>query len=63
MSEEKFRFNPEDVVLARLTEGELSNLANFDCGDNEMNSFFREEVFNEQELGMNTTLHLTQFKS
>ena len=58
MNEEKVEFNPKAVLLARLTENELCDLANFDCGDDEMNFFFREEAFAEQEIGMNTTILL-----
>ncbi len=44
--------------MARLSKDELSDLANFDCDDEEMNRFFREEAFQEQEKGMNTTILL-----
>ncbi|MCL6477057.1 MAG: GNAT family N-acetyltransferase [Peptococcaceae bacterium] len=58
MNSMQFNFNIEDVELARLTRDDFSNLANFDCDDSEMNTFFREEVFYEQEIGMNTTFLL-----
>lgn len=48
--------NPKAILLAKLTETELVDLANFDCGDQEMNSFLINEAYNEQELGMNTTI-------
>ncbi|MCL6638347.1 MAG: GNAT family N-acetyltransferase [Firmicutes bacterium] len=52
------KFNPKAVLLARLTEDEIRDLANFDCDDEEMNRFFRIEAFDEQERGMNTTILL-----
>lgn len=60
MIEEIFgqEFNEEVVRLARLTEDKIQDLANFDCGDDEMNRFFHEEVLHEQEIGMNTTILL-----
>lgn len=50
--------NPKAIKLARLTKDELTDLANFDCDDEEMNKFFRQEAFQEQEIGMNTTILL-----
>lgn len=54
----KYKFNPKAVKLVKLTEEELSDLAIFDCGDEEMNEFFREYAFPEQQMGMNTTILL-----
>lgn len=51
-------FNIDDIQLVRLTEDEVGDLANFNCGDEEMNRFFKEEAHQEQELGMNTTILL-----
>lgn len=53
-----YKFDIEQTELVRLTEKELVDLANFDCEDGEMNRFFREEAFTEQEMGMNTTILL-----
>ncbi|MBH0159897.1 GNAT family N-acetyltransferase [Fictibacillus sp. 26RED30] len=49
------KINPKALLLARLTEEELTDLANFDCGDEEMNEYLVKEAFVSQELGMNTT--------
>lgn len=46
------------IKLAKLSEEHFSDLANFDCGDEEMNRFLKEEAYNEQEMGMNTTTFL-----
>ncbi|WP_027365927.1 hypothetical protein [Desulfotruncus alcoholivorax] len=53
-----FKFDIDKIELVRLTENELVDLTNFDCEDLEMNRFFREEAFTEQEMGMNTTILL-----
>lgn len=50
--------NPKAIVLARLTENELPDVENFDCGDEEMNIFLREEASAEQAMGMNSTVLL-----
>ena len=50
--------NTKAIVLARLTEDEIVNLANFNCGDDVMNEFIKTEAFDEQELGLNTTILL-----
>lgn len=49
------KLNPKAILLAKLTEEEFGDLANFNCGDAEMNDFFKNEAYNEQELGMNNT--------
>ncbi len=54
----QYGFNLDDVELARMTRDDTGNLANFDCNNSEMNRFFRDEVFYEQEQGMNTTILL-----
>lgn len=54
----EYKFNPKAVKLVKLTEIELSDLAIFNCGDSEMNEFFREYAFSEQQMGMNTTILL-----
>ena len=46
--------NPKAIVLARLTENELPHVGCFNCGDDEMNTFLREEAYAEQAMGMNT---------
>lgn len=51
-------FDPKLVELAKLSERDLGNLASFDCGDEEINRFLRDEAFREQELGFNTTILL-----
>jgi len=50
--------NPKAVLLVRLSETELPDLEVFDCGDIEMNSFLRNEAYQEQETGMNSTILL-----
>lgn len=52
------KFNPKAVLLARLSEEELPDLANFDCGDAEMNRFLQEEAYEEQDKGLNSTILL-----
>ncbi len=49
-------FDKKEVILAKLTEQELVDLADFDCGDGNINDFLRDEAFSEQEIGMNTTV-------
>jgi GNAT superfamily N-acetyltransferase len=50
--------NPKAIVLARLTENELPHVGCFNCGDDEMNTFLREEAYAEQAMGMNSTVLL-----
>jgi len=50
--------NPKAILLARLAEEDLLNLANFDCGDSEMNHFLKEEAYKEQCAGLNSTVLL-----
>lgn len=50
--------NPKAVHLVRLSEDELPDLVDFDCGDQEMNRFLKEEAFDEQAIGMNSTVLL-----
>jgi len=52
------KFNSKAVLLVRLSEAELSDLNNFDCNDEEMNEFLRDEALLEQETGMNCTVLL-----
>lgn len=49
------KLNPKAILLAKLTEEEFGDLANFDCADAAMNEFLKSEAYNEQELGMNYT--------
>lgn len=44
--------------MARLSEEYLGDLANFDCGDEEMNDFLTTQAFPEQQIGMNNTILL-----
>lgn len=48
-------YNPDDIVLARLDETDFSNVANFNCWDDEVNHFLWEEAYLEQGLGLNYT--------
>lgn len=50
--------NPKAIVLARLTENELSHVGCFNCGSEGMNTFLREEAYAEQAMGMNSTVLL-----
>jgi len=52
------KLNSKAILLAKLTEKELYDLANFNCGDDEMNCFLKDESLIEQEYGMNTTMLL-----
>jgi len=54
----KTEINPKAILLARLTEEDLPHLANFNCGDTEMNQFLKEESFEEQKRGLNSTILL-----
>jgi ribosomal protein S18 acetylase RimI-like enzyme len=49
------QINPRSLLIAQLTEDDLPYLVDFDCGDEEMNKFLREECYQEQELGCNST--------
>lgn len=51
----QFSFDIDKVLLTRLAEDNLPDLVNFDCGDNEMNIFLRDEAFDEQGKGLNST--------
>ena len=51
-----FKFESKAIWLAKLTEEEIVDLANFNCGDEEMNDFLKNEAYEEQECGMNTTI-------
>ncbi len=50
------KLNPKAILLAKLTEDEIGDLANFNCADDEMNRFLQQEAYNEQQLGMNYTI-------
>jgi len=50
---DEFNFDTDLVELARLDS--YHDLANFDCGDTEMNQFFLDEAYEEQEKGLNST--------
>ncbi len=50
--------NPKAIVLARLTENEFPHIGRFNCGDEEMNKFLRDEAHTEQAMGMNSTVLL-----
>ncbi|MBU7005259.1 hypothetical protein [Phosphitispora fastidiosa] len=49
------KLNRKAILLAKLTEEELGDLANFDCKDEGMNKFLKKEAYSEQQLGMNNT--------
>ncbi len=49
------QLNPKAILLARLTVDELDDLAIFDCSNKEMNDFFKEDAYREQEKGLNNT--------
>ncbi len=44
-----FDFSMKAVLLAGLNAEDSADLANFTCGDEELNRFLREEALNEQE--------------
>lgn len=48
-------FNPKAILLTPLGEEELPDLDNFDCGDWQTNYFLRNQAFDEQRRGLNTT--------
>lgn len=50
--------NPKAILLARLAEEDLQHLVNFDCNDEEMNRFLKEEAYKEQCAGLNNTILL-----
>ena len=50
-----YRFNSKAVHLAKLSADETANLANFNCGDNELNRFLLEDALDEQEQRSNRT--------
>lgn len=54
----EYSFNTDAVELVRLTIEEVSDLVHFDCGDDEMNQFLRDEALDEQDIGMNSTILL-----
>jgi predicted GNAT family N-acyltransferase len=53
-----FNFNMKAVLLAVLTAEDSVDLANFDCGDEELNCFLQEEALDEQEQKLNKTILL-----
>ncbi len=38
-----------------MTEDDLPHLNDFDCGDEEMNLFLRDDCFDEQKRSLNAT--------
>ena len=46
---------PRSLLVARMDETDIEPLEAFDCGDDEMNRFLKEECFEEQSLGLNST--------
>lgn len=42
------KLNRKAILLAKLTEAELGDLANFNCNNDEMNNFLKNEAFIEQ---------------
>lgn len=50
--------NPKAVLFARLSEDEFPDILQFDCNDEEMNRFLKEEAYEEQRMGMNSTILL-----
>ncbi len=53
-----FEFNMKALLLAGLTAEDSADLANFNCGDDELNRFLQEEALNEQEQKLNKTVLL-----
>ena len=56
-----FEFNMKALLLAGLTAEDSADLANFNCGDDELNRFLQEEALNEQEQKLQEgTIHITR---
>ena len=52
------KINRKAVLLARLSKDDLECLASFDCGDEEMNNFLKNDAFEQQDEGMSRTILL-----
>lgn len=47
--------DPRHISIYTLDENDTHHMSEFDCGDPEMNRFFKEECLEEQEHGLNKT--------
>lgn len=47
--------DPRHISIYPLDEPDLKHIPQFDCGDNEMNRFFKDECYQEQQWGLNRT--------
>lgn len=47
--------HPRFLLFARLSDDDLEHIGSFDCADEEMNRFFKEECYDEQKRGLNAT--------
>jgi len=56
MAERKLRYNPEAILLARLSKED--DLASFDCGEEDMNAFLKEDALMQQQMFLNSTILL-----
>lgn len=56
MAERKLRYNPEAILLARLSEED--DLASFNCEDEDMNAFLKEDALAQQQMFLNSTILL-----
>lgn len=48
------------LFFVPLTEDDLQHIETFDCGDDEMNSFIRQECYDEQTCNLNATYLMYQ---
>ncbi|MEW6183038.1 MAG: hypothetical protein AB1500_07660 [Bacillota bacterium] len=53
-----YKFELKNVELAKLSEEDLPNVARFDCGEDEINHFLKDEALEEQDGGLNVTVLL-----
>lgn len=48
------------LFFVPLTADDLQHIESFDCGDDEMNTFIRQECYDEQECNLNATYLMYQ---
>jgi len=56
MAEIKLRYSPEAILLARLSEKD--DLASFNCENEDMNAFLKEDALAQQQMFLNSTILL-----
>lgn len=56
MKDKRLRYNPSAILLAKLSEKD--DLASFDCGDEDINLFLKEDALIQQQIFLNSSILL-----